>query len=154
MYNLLTKRGQLFAFILGFVLLLIYFLLVKSGLSDWVGAGSPKDTNIFNFGLKVAILLTVLAAVIAVIFGIINLAKGPKGSLKGLMLVGGLAAILLISYLIASPETSGTLAEKVEKFQLTDGIMKFVSAGLTATGILSLLAVGAVVLSEIRNIFK
>ncbi len=154
MYNLLTKRGQLFAFVLGFVLLAIYYGIVQSGLSDWVGAGSPKDTSIFNFGLKVAIALVAIAAILALIFGVINLAKTPKGGLKGLMLAGGLALVLLLSYMLASPEATGTLAEKVEKFNLSSGILKFITAGLTATGVLGALAIALVVFSEIRNVFK
>ena len=154
MYNLLMKKGQMFAFLLGAIILIIYVLIAMSGQEAFVAAGSPEDSDLFNFGIKTAIVMGVLCLLIAVLFGLYHMLTNMKGAMRGIISVLVLLAIFVIAYMMADGAATGKLAETLQKFDITAGVSKFISGAMTTTAILGALAIGAMVLSEIRNIFK
>ncbi len=162
MYKLLLKHGQLAAFALGLLVIIIFGLSVSSGL-DGFNALSDEDqatTTIFDIGLKLTIVLLVICAAAAVLFAIYQMVTNPKGALKGIIALVVIAVLFFILYSSASVETSGPIANAIEKFEassggdFTDSNSKMVSAGIKSTLILGAIAVAAFVISEIRNLFK
>ena len=99
MYQLLAKRGQTFAFLLGIIITLIFLMVVLGGVDEFntLSRDQQKLTSIFNFGLKSALVLVVVAALCWLIFGFYQLFSNIKGSMKGLIP----AIILLAVFFIA-----------------------------------------------------
>jgi hypothetical protein len=156
MYKILTKHGQLIAFGIGLLVIVLYLGSVFGGL-DSFSLLSKEDrgtTNIFDLGLKATVVLLVICAIIAVLFGIYHMVTNPKGAIKGII---GLVVIIIlfgILYSMSTPETSGIVGNAVEKFDLSANESKFISAALKSTLILGALAALSFVVSEIRNFFK
>ncbi|MCB0684910.1 MAG: hypothetical protein KDC53_00250 [Saprospiraceae bacterium] len=156
MYQLLTKHGQLLAFGLGLLVIIIFMVGVMSGI-DGYDAMSKEDqyqSTIFDMGLKLTLVLFVICTVAAVLFAIYQMITNPKAAIKGLIALVILVVIFGALYATSTAETSGPVAKAVEEFGLTEGQSKMVSAGIKATLLLGGIAVAAFVISEIRNLFK
>ena len=156
MYKALTKYGQLAAFSVGFVVIVVFFASVFSGVDAFNGL-SKEDrgtTTIFNAGLYLTIGLLVVCAVIAILFGIWHMVTNPKGAMKAIIALGILLALFFALYSTSEPETSGIVANAVEKFNLTAGQSQFIGAALKSTLILGGIAVLSFIVSEVTNIFK
>lgn len=107
---------------------------------------------LINAGLWLTYLMIAGAAIAAIAFPVMYLAKHPeqaKGALKG---IGGLVAIVLVSYLIASGEIMEFPGS--EKFGMTEASTKRVGMGLITFYLLALGAVGAVLYAELGKAFK
>ena len=156
MYKLLTKHGQLFAFGIGLLIIIIFFITVMGGL-DGFNALTKEDqgtTTIFDTGLYLTIVLLVLCAIAAVLFGIWQMITNPKSAIKGII---GLVALIVVFgalYSMSEAETTGAVGSAVEKFNVSDSQSKIISAGIKSTLLLGGLAALAFVVSEIRNFFK
>ncbi len=164
MYKLLTKYGQTGALLVGVAVTAIFLITVMTGLSN-AGYDMSTDLNdldaeakaaigFFNPGLALTIALAVIAVVLAfVVFGIWDLIKYPKSAIKFLIGFVVLLVIFFGLYASANPEVVG-FEEKMMENDITDGISKFISAGIWTTIGLLTIAFLAMVLSEIRNAFK
>lgn len=164
MYSLLTNKGQLFALILGLVVIAIYLFSVMGGLSS-AGYGLGDDLNqimkntdekfsFFELPLMIVAGLVVIALVIAVLFGLLQLFSAPKNSMKGIIGVALILGLFFLFYSMATAETTGKMAELAQRFNISTNVSKFISAGISTVGTLSIGALVIMVLSEIRNLFK
>jgi len=156
MYKFLIKNGQVVAFGLGLLLVLVYFLSVGKGLPADFSSLEVKDqlaanTSAFNFGLKAAIVLIVLTAIVVIGFMIYQFISNPKGAIKGLIAIAVLAVLFLILYSSADPAISPRL---VKDFPISDGISKYISAALSTTLIVGAFAIFALIASEVRSFFQ
>ncbi len=86
MYAFLNKYGQALAFGIGVLVVAIFMISIFSGTDAEMellmseSAGPEKyDTKVFDFGLGISLILTALAFVIALVFGIVQFAGDPKG---------------------------------------------------------------------------
>jgi hypothetical protein len=156
MYQLLAKRGQSFAFLLGIVITLIFLLSVLGGVDEFnlLSRDQQKLTNIFNFGLKAALVLVVVTALAWILFGLFHLVTNIKGSLKSLIPFLLLLAVFFIAYSMADPGFGSAITGTLEKFSITEGISKIISGALTTSLILVVLGVVGAVLFEVINMFK
>ena len=107
---------------------------------------------LINAGLWLTYIMVAGGAFAAIAFPMMFLAKNPekaKGALKG---IGGLIAIVVISYVLAS----GNIMEfpGSEKFGMTKSSTKRVGMGLIAFYFLALGAVAAVLYAELGKLFK
>ncbi len=167
MYNLLARKGQLFAILLGVLLVAIFLIPAISGLNGG-GYGlsdiSLKDMsasdkeNIFGYftpGIHTTAYLIMITAFLAfVVFGIWNLIKFPKQSIKSLIGFVALLVVFFILYSTSDAETGGKIGELVQKYDISEATSKYISGGLKATIGLSFLALAIMILSEIWNLFK
>ena len=156
MYKALTKYGQLAAFSIGLIVIVVFFGSVFGGL-DSFNALAKEDrgtTTIFNNGLYLTIGLLILCAIVAVLFGVFHMVTNPKGALKAIIGIAILLILFFALYSTSTPETSGIVANAVEKFGLSDGESQFISAALKSTLILGGLAALSFIVSEITNLFK
>jgi magnesium-transporting ATPase (P-type) len=160
MYNLLTKKGQLFAFGLGLVIVLIFLGLALSGISEFNLLTEKEDqfqTTIFNFGLWMPMILIAICIITILFFGVMGIASDPKGSMKGLIGFVALILIFVVAYMTSSEEASGRIAELVKRPDFSDvtpGVLKYIGGAISTTGILALIAIVAFGFSELRNLFK
>lgn len=161
MYKFLAKNGQLAAFGLGLLIVIILLVSIFSNPDQLAGIedANPADITMFDFGLRAPIALLVLSAVAILAFGVMQIASDIKGSLKGIIGFAVLLLIFAITYNTASGEATGSIVSAVEKVEanggvITEGNLKWVSSAVATGLIMSGIAVAAFVLSEIRNFFK
>lgn len=161
MYQFLTKNGQLLAFLLGFVVILVFALSVFSGIDGFNALpDDDKDTTtIFNNGILLTAILFGLCVLAMLFFVIYHMVTNPKGAMKGIIGIVVLAVVFFALYSTSVAETTGPIAGAIQKFEkipgeFSENTSKMVSAGIKTTLIMGGLAVLAFVGSEIRNLFK
>ncbi len=156
MYNILSKKGQLFAVVLGVVGLLLFIIPVLSGLEGFnlLSEEEKVNSNIFNTGILIPIVFIIIAAIAWLLFSVYQMATNPGQAKKGLLGLAGLVAIFLITYFTSEPETSGPIKAAAEEFALNDGASKFVSGAIKTTAVLGGIAILALIAAEVKNFFK
>lgn len=158
MYKFLTKSGQTLAFGLGVLITILFLISVLGGMEGFnaLGDDDKGSTSIFNIGLYGAIFLCVLCAAAIVLFGVYHAIANPKGAMKFLIGLGVLVVIFLIFYSMATPvtEADGKIFTIIQKFNISEGVSKFISGALSTTLTLAVVAAAAFLLSELRNLFK
>ncbi|MEM7102406.1 MAG: hypothetical protein AAF502_04675 [Bacteroidota bacterium] len=155
MYNILIKYGTAIAFGIGLLIAVLFMITAVSGVNSMGGNPTHEDLypkGFFDIGLKGAYFLLIVAVAALVLFGLWTVVTNPKGAIKGIAGVGILAVIFIISYSMASTDNVDE-ALKIKE-NITDGISKFISGGITTTSILLIGAVVVAILGEIRGIFK
>ena len=150
MYKFLTKNGQLLAFGVGALLVIIFLVSAINGADglETLAKGEEWKSNAFNAGLYAAIGLGILAALGMLVFGIIQVATNFRGSIKGII---GFAALLVI--LLVAMSSSGPCIP-IEGIDLSERACRFVGGGVTTVLVLFGLAAIALIASEVRNFFK
>ncbi len=148
MYKFFTKNGQFLAFGLGGIAILIYYLIVASGVGEFNALPEEeRDTsNLFNFGINVSITFAIVCAVLMVVFGVFQVFTNLRASLKGLIGLAVIVIIFIVSYSASPTECFGE--------DISANACKIVGGGITTVLILAGLATLAFVLTEIRNLFK
>lgn len=165
LYNFLQKRGQLFALLLGVVCVAIVFISIFSGLSSsGFDAGTDLNSvlkngggNGFNFldpAIALPALLVGLTAFVWLASSLIRMIMNPKSSLIGIIAIAVILGVFFVLYSSADINHSAAMAAIHEKFSISDGVSKFISAGLKTTIGLAVLAFLSMVVSEIINLFK
>ena len=163
MYKFLTKNGQSISFVVGALLVIVFYALVVSS-GDYetftaMDADGIKDKarygfTLFDFGIGVTGFLIFAGALLMLGFGLfqsITNIKGSLGAVAGLALIG---IIFAIGYSTTQLETSGAVYDVALKFGLEDSTRKFVGGSIiTGVAMIGLATLGIVV-SEIRNFFK
>ena len=165
MYKLLLEKGQLFALLLGIIAIAIAMLSIVTGikgagystsddLNAIMKANSDVSFDFFNPAIKVVVFLILVALIAWIAFSVWTLVRDPKGSLKFLMGLGGIAVLFFIMYATSDAESTGRLAMLTQKFDVSDGVSKLISGGVK-TAVLGIVVgfVGAAIM-EIINLFK
>ena len=106
--------------------------------------------NLINIGIILTYVMIVFAALAAVGFGIKKMMHKTNNAKKTLYTIGGLVAILIVSYLIASDEVLGSY----EKYEITASTAKKVGMGLNAFYLLAIGAIGAVLYAELSKVLS
>jgi hypothetical protein len=116
----------------------------------------PTMGSWINTNLVWAYILVAVGAGVAIISGLVHMVTDKKAARGGLIALGALAVVVVISYSLASdaiPQFPG-----VEKFinngTLTANVSKLVDTSLYATYILLGLAVLSIALSSVTRLFK
>jgi len=157
MYKFLAKNGQALAFGVGTLITVIFFAIAAGGLEEFsaLSIEEQRKTSIFDFGLYASIALSLLAVVLLVVFGIVQVASNFKESAKGLIALVVLIAVYVGSIAAAPGEVTGIMAATVEKVGgVSPAALKFIGGSITTSLLISVVAFAAFVLSEIRNFFK
>ncbi len=166
LFNFLVSKGQTGALILALVVIAIFLGSVFSGLS---GAGYDMSTDLnklpaeaksaisfFNPGLMLTVALVALAALSAIFFGIGGLFKFPKSSRKALIAIALLAVIFFVFYSMSSTDfaAGSKMTTLIQKYDLSDGVVKFISGGINVTIVMALASMALMVIFEIKNAFN
>jgi len=165
MYQLLSKKGQLFAIGLGVLVVVIFLGSVFSGLSSsgyTVGddlnaimkANPDQSFSFFDIGLQLTVGLIIIGLVAAVLFGLYQLVSAPKQSIKGIIGIAVIAILFFALYSSAGTDADSVIGPILQKFSVSDNISKLISGGIMTTLILGGLCVASMVLFEVYNLFK
>ena len=106
--------------------------------------------SLINIGIILTYLMVGFAALTAVGFGIKKMIANTENTKKALYTIGGLVAVLLFSYLIASDE----VLKSFEKYGITASTAKKVGMGLITFYVLAIGAIGAVLYAELSKVFS
>ncbi|MDX1940647.1 MAG: hypothetical protein SFU99_08850 [Saprospiraceae bacterium] len=156
MYKFFSKNGQLIGFGLGALVSALFLISWLSGNAAFqaMAKEDQPNTGIFDAGLIGSFVLFIMALLALVGFGVFQTASNFRNSIKGLIGIAVLVAIFLITYSTSSVESTGVVADAAKKMGTSDNTQKLIGGGLITMIILSVVAIGALVLSEIRNFFK
>lgn len=167
MYQLLAKKGQLFAIGLGVSVVALYLITVLSGLSSAgysvsddlvtvLKSNTGETFDFFDLGLKITIALIGIAVIVALLFGLYQLLTNLKGSLTGLIGIAVIIGLFFALYSTANTdlEQGNAIVEKLHKFNITENISKIIEGSLKTTIIMAVIAVASMFLLEIYNMFK
>ena len=161
MYKNLIKNGTGIAMIAGTVisLLALIFAIVgvrSAGYEIGTDLTQVDTTNLkaFDFALMVSIILIFLTVLIFLWSSVSDLFLNFKTNKK--MILGILVGIVLfiVLYATSSYEVGGKWDHLNKEFNITEGISKFISAGLKTSIILTVIAGIAFVYSEVSSMFK
>ena len=157
MYTFLSKNGQTVGFLLGFVVVALFLVFALSGLGSFNGLSEADqlNTGIFDFGLSASIALIIIAAVIALVFGLIHLLLNLKDSMKFIIALAVVVGVFLVGYYgFASDDLTGPISKTVLGENVASGTSKFVSGAIwTSLALLALTTISFIVF-EILNFFK
>lgn len=133
MYNFLSKNGQLVAFLLGVVLVVIFLAIAVPGAGDYyfdsMDDAEIFGVDVFNFGILAAIVLSLICAAGIVLFGLYQVASNPKGSVKGILGVLAIVALMFLFYTMAADSADhDTIKGAIEKYE-TSAEGRFISGG-------------------------
>ena len=106
--------------------------------------------SLINIGIILTYLMVGFAALTAIGFGIKKMMLKTNNAKKTLYTTGGLVAILIFSYLIASDEVLGSY----EKYEITASTAKKDGMGLNTFYLLAIGAIGAVLYAELSKVFS
>ena len=164
MYKFLLKNGQMLAIAVGSFISILFIVTAITGLNK---AGFTTSTDLvaeardqiptitaFNTGLGLTIFLLIATTLAAILFGLFKLATNFQSSKKSILTFAGLILLFVVFYSISGMENSGKLGEIHTKFGIDEGSSKIISGGLKTTLLLGTLAIVAIVVAEVRNIFK
>ena len=134
------KISRLLALVLGGIGL-VFTLLI------FFGGESSLETNVSaSIWISIAMFLVAIAlAVFSAVRGMVINPASLRGSLIGF---GALAAILAVSYMISSG------ADYESYKNISESGSRWVSTGLNATYIMTLLSVGAILFSSLNRLRK
>lgn len=106
--------------------------------------------TLINLGIILTYLMVGLAALAAIGFGVKKMIANTENAKKTLYTIGGLIAVLLFSYLIASDEVLASF----EKYNITESTSKKVGMGLIAFYLLIFGAIASVLYAELSKAFS
>jgi uncharacterized membrane protein YuzA (DUF378 family) len=106
--------------------------------------------SLINIGIIVTYIMIGFAALSTILFGVKKMLSNTKNAKKTLYVILGLIVVCIVSYLIASDE----VLNSYEKYKISASQSKNVGMGLMMFYILSALAVGAVLYSELSKAFS
>jgi hypothetical protein len=156
MYKFLSKNGTSVAFGVGVFISLVALIIAVSGASEFNALSDDQraTSSNFNFGLMGAIVLTILAVLLMVGFGLWQSLLHPKGGIRLLLGLVGIGLIGFLFYKFSAVETSGKVYSLMQEGMLTPGISKLVNGALWVMIILIAIAVLSLIIAEFRNLFK
>ncbi|HAX96178.1 MAG TPA: hypothetical protein DCY35_06630 [Prolixibacteraceae bacterium] len=138
------------------VILAISAVLVVSLMVNIGEDSDPVMNSWINNNIIWTYILLAVGAGIALLAGVFQMVSDIGAAKKGLLSLGFIAVIAIVSYVLASDAIPQFIG--VDKFiadgSLTPGIAKMVDAGLIATYLLFGIAVLSVVWSSVSNVFK
>ncbi len=163
MYKFLTRKGGLVAIGIGLISVLIAMGTMINGvtsnysmsddLNSIMKSNPEANFDFINPAISVVIGLIAIAFIAALLFGILGLFSDPKGAIKFLI---GAALMLGLFFILsnAGGEESAKITRLMEKFDVSDGVGKFIGGGVKTAviGIAAAFIFAAVM--EIWNLFK
>ena len=106
--------------------------------------------DLINIGIIITYIMVFGAALAVLGFSVMQMMKSPKNAKKTLYTVGGLIAVLIVGYALASSE----VLPSYEKYNINTGAAKRVGMGLNAFYFLAIGAILTVLYTEFGKAFK
>ena len=112
--------------------------------------GEFIENNLDVFYWLTIVMLSV-ASIVIIVFSVIQMVNNKKAATKTLLTVGGLLLVLGLSYYVLS---SDEVLSSYQKYGINNITSKIVGMGIWSFYILSIIAVGSIIISEISNKFS
>jgi len=165
LFTFLSSKGQAGALLLGLLACAIAFGSIFSGVksnyslsTDLVAVLKNDPTANFDFinpAITVVLALVVLAAALMLLFGVLGIFTNPKGSMKAILGLAGLAILFFIFYAgSTSGMESSSMAELLGKFNVSEGISKYIEGAIKTAVWGIVIAAAAAIILEVLNLFK
>ncbi len=106
--------------------------------------------SVINILLYVTYALVIIAVIGALGSSVLGMFQNQEKAKKSLLSIGFVFVIFIICYVIAGNE----VLPAYEPFNIDAGKSKLIGAGLIATYVLGILAIGGAIFSEISRSFK
>ena len=152
----MDKTGKIVTIILWALLIVSAVLIVSLMVNISENDQDPTMGSWINTNIVWAYILVALGAGVAIVAGLFHTVTDKKAARSGIVALVFMGAVVLVSYLIASPEIPQFLG--VDKFindgTLNESVAKMVDTGLYATYILLALAILSIALSPVVRLFK
>jgi hypothetical protein len=152
----MNKVGKYGTIILWTILVITAFLAISfiANISD--NEADPDMNSWLSTNLIWAYILLILSIVILVGFAIYQMIVDFSGAKKGILSLGLMVAVVLISYLLASDEMPNFLgAQKfIEDGTLTTSTMKWIDTGLIATYLVLGTSIVSIIYASVSRFFK
>ena len=152
----MDKTGKIVTIILWALLIVSAVLIVSLMVNISENDLDPAMGSWINTNIVWAYILVALGAGVAILAGLFHTVTDKKATRGGIIALVFMGAVVLVSYLIASPEIPQFLG--VDKFindgTLNESVAKMVDTGLYATYILLALAILSIALSPVVRLFK
>uniref|UniRef100_UPI003216F9DE hypothetical protein n=1 Tax=uncultured Draconibacterium sp. TaxID=1573823 RepID=UPI003216F9DE len=151
------KTGKIVTIILWALLIVSAVLIVSLmvNINEEVKT-DPAMNSWVNSNLIWAYILVAVGAGVAILSGLAHAASDKKAAKNGIISLAFMGAVVLVSYLLASPEIPQFIG--VEKFlndgTLNESVAKLVDTGLYATYILLALAILSIAGMSVARLFK
>jgi len=115
----------------------------------------PEAINSWSIDLMFLLtgLLLVAAALFALFFGLKKVITTPGGLKKVGFALGGLLVIVAISYGLSSGDEAKAVADAMADKGATESVVKNIGMGLNVFFILTVIAVGAMLVGGMKNMF-
>ncbi|HLV63712.1 hypothetical protein [Galbibacter sp.] len=144
------KIAKIIAIILGVIGLVLWVLIARAD-SDVVAQAGSSSNNVVGLMINVGLWATIIIAIITLLFSLVGLASEPQKLKKALISIGVFAAVVLVSYLIATAEGFNFAKMADKGIQVTEGTVKWVDAGLWTFYILAFLAILSMVVGNFKK---
>ena len=131
---------------IGVLSAILWYMLPSSDMPVDEAAQSGAMNTMF----MITYLLLGIAIVASLIFTLKNLFSNPQGLKKTLFVVGGFLLVVVISYVMAS----GTDVDPEFMAMSDESTIKKIGMGLNVFFILTIIAVAALVIPAIKNMFS
>ena len=151
----MNKTGKIVTIILWVLIVISAILMISLIVNISENDYDPTMNGWINTNLIWTYVLIVIGASVAILAGLFHMFTDKRAARRGLISVGFMGVVVLISYLLASPEMPQFIG--IDNFiakGLTGQTVKWVDAGLYATYILFGLAVLAIAFSSVSKMFK
>ena len=112
--------------------------------------GEFIENNLDVFYWLTIVMLSI-AAIVIIVFSVIQMVNNKKAATKTLLTVGGLLLVLGLSYYVLS---SDEVLSSYQKYGIDNITSKIVGMGIWSFYILSSISVGSIIISEISNKFS
>ena len=150
------KTGKIVTIVLWALLIVSAVLIVSLMVNLSENDTDPAMNSWVNSNLIWAYILTAITAGIAILAGLANMVTDKKAAKGGLISLAFMGSVILVSYLLASPEIPQFIG--VEKFlndgTLNESVAKLVDTGLYATYILLAVAILSIAGMSVVRLFK
>ena len=140
------------------IIKIILIALSVLGLILWVMLAKEAEVTVGNGAMNFMFIITFILLAISVFaslfFGLKNVFATPEGLKRTLIGVGGLLLIAVISYVAASGTDVDLAAMNKKGLEATEGTVKMIGASLNMFFILTIVAIGAMVVPGIKKMFN
>ena len=140
------KILKIFLLVVGVISAILWYLLPERDMPTAEAAQSGAMNAMF----MITYLLLGIAVVASLVYTLINLFANPKGLKKTLFVVFGFLLIVAIAYVMSS----GTDVSADFAAMSTESTVKKIGMGLNVFFILTVVAIVAIILPGIKNLFN
>lgn len=119
MYKFLIKNGQILAFGLGVLIIVIFLIFVVFNMGEFIVMVEEKQMEIiiFDFGLYGVMVLVVIVVVVMVIFGLVQVVISFKSFMKGILGFVVLLVVFFVFYFMMDIDISLYIQGVIDKFE-------------------------------------